>query len=104
MELWDRSKGGGKIEDWLGLAGDLNGDGYYDHLNRNLTTSYQVIKAKTVSVRAQKAYLFNTPSTNGYSRGPVDKGEKLNVIEQNGSFWFVKGSNGHGFITKTVAY
>ncbi|RXT07935.1 hypothetical protein [Ammoniphilus sp. CFH 90114] len=62
------------------------------------------IKARAVTVKVPKAFLLNIPSAQGYLRGPVEKNEKLNVIGQSGSFWFIKGSTGHGFISKTVAW
>ncbi|MGD8192044.1 YHYH domain-containing protein [Brevibacillus ginsengisoli] len=84
-------------------------DGSYGYVSKNLLTQYKVIAAKQVTVRGEKGYLFNIPSDKGKVRGVFSKNAKVNVVGENGNFYFVstvdyKGNPLKGFISKSVSW
>jgi len=79
------------------------------YVSKKLLTQYTLINPKTVAVRAEKGYFFATPSEISKCRGVSAKNAIVNVVGENGNWYFgsTTDENGKvlvGFVSKTVAY
>ncbi|TRY27426.1 hypothetical protein FOI68_03445 [Brevibacillus sp. LEMMJ03] len=84
-------------------------DGRLGYVPKTVITQYAASSPKTITVHAEKGYVFNIPSGLGTVRGSFSKGTRLNAIDENGQWYFLSTPDGNGgtskgFIAKTVAW
>ncbi len=78
-------------------------------VSKSVTTSYTPIKAKNITVRVDKGFIFNIPSDKGKVRGFFTKNRKVTAIGEMGKFYYIstidyQGKPIKGFISKSIAW
>jgi hypothetical protein len=96
----------GGTEGWVTLP---LANGRLGYVPKTVMTQYAASSPKTITVHAEKGYVFNIPSESGTVRGSFSKGTRLNAIGENGNWYFISTPDGNGgthkgFISKSVAW